>query len=40
MKKLFVSINVVKDHDKEKYVYNGYGIGFDGKRYKYYNIWG
>ena len=26
---LFVATNIVKDSDKEKYVYNGYGITFD-----------
>ena len=31
-KKLFVRVtNIVKNSDKEKYVYNGYGIAFDGK---------
>ena len=28
---LFGATNVVKDNDKEKYVYSGYGIVFDGK---------
>ena len=28
---LFGSINIVKDNVKEKYVYSGYGIAFDGK---------
>ena len=27
---LFGSTNIVKDNDKEKYVYSGYGIAFDG----------
>ena len=28
---LFGSTNTIKDNDKEKYVYSGYGIAFDGK---------
>ena len=28
---MFGSNNIVKDNDKEKYVYSGYGIAFDGK---------
>ena len=28
---LFGATNVVKNNDKEKYVYNGYRIVFDGK---------
>ena len=32
---LFRATNVVKDHDKEKYVYSGYVIAFDGK-----GLWG
>ena len=27
----FGSTNIVRDNDKEKYVYSGYGIAFDGK---------
>ena len=27
----FGSTNIVRDNDKEKYVYSGYGITFDGK---------
>ena len=28
---LFGATNIVKNNDKEKYVYSGYRIGFDGK---------
>ena len=28
---MFGATNLVKNTDKEKYVYNGYGIAFDGK---------
>ena len=28
---LFGATNIVKNSDKEKYVYSGYGIAFDGK---------
>ena len=28
---LFGATNIVKNSDKEKYVYRGYEIGFDGK---------
>ena len=28
---MFGSTNIVKDNDKEKYVYSGYGIEFDRK---------
>ena len=28
---LFGATNIVKNSDKEKYVYNGYGMAFDGK---------
>ena len=28
---LFGATNIVKSSDKEKYVYSGYGIAFDGK---------
>ena len=30
MKKLFSVTNIVKNSDKEKYMYSGYGISFDG----------
>ena len=28
---MFGATNIVKNSDKEKYVYSGYGIAFDGK---------
>ena len=31
IKKLFGGINIVKNNDKGKYVYSGYGIAFNGK---------
>ena len=31
LKKLFGATNIVKNSDKEKYKYSGYGIAFDGK---------
>ena len=37
---LFGAISVVKDSDKEIYVYNGFGITFDSAgSWKCYNFW-
>ena len=35
---MFGATNTVKDNDKSKYVYSGYGVAFDGKGEKNFSI--
>ena len=35
---MFGATNIVKNSNKEKYVYTGYGIAFDGKDYERLNL--